>query len=141
MSKFSNKYIRIRPTAPVTAGPGRALTHEGAVGYAPDLESELFLMAATYMATEPTFYETAEAREARFVDLVHRVTASNPEFVARLAPYLRKDLKIRSASICWQPNTLLLVEKVAEPWSEASCSAVTNQPKWLATGTAATDVP
>ena len=99
MSKFSNKYIRIRPTAPVTAGPGRALTHEGAVGYAPDLESELFLMAATYMATEPTFYETAEAREARFVDLVHRVTASNPEFVARLAPYLRKDLKIRSASI------------------------------------------
>ena len=100
MSKFSNKYIRIRPTAPVTAGPGRALTHEGAVGYAPDLESELFLMAATYMATEPTFYETAEARETRFVDLVHRVTATNPEFVARLAPYLRKELKIRSASIC-----------------------------------------
>ena len=99
MSKFSNKYIRIRPVAPVTAGPGRVLTHEGAVGYAPDLESELFLMAATYMATEPTFYETAEAREARFVDLVHRVTASNPEFVARLAPYLRKELKIRSASI------------------------------------------
>jgi len=99
MSKFSNKYIRIRPVAPVKAGPGRARTHEGAVGYAPDLESELFLMAATYMATEPTFYETAEAREARFVDLVHRVTASNPEFVARLAPYLRKELKIRSASI------------------------------------------
>ena len=99
MSKFSNKYIRIRPTAPAKAGPSRALTYEGAVGYAPDLESELFLMAATYMATEPTFYETAEAREARFVDLVHRVTASNPEFVARLAPYLRKELKIRSASI------------------------------------------
>lgn len=99
MSKFSNKYIRIRPVAPVKAGPGRALTHEAALGYVPDLESELFLMAATYMATEPTFYETAEAREARFVDLVHRVTASNPEFVARLAPYLRKELKIRSASI------------------------------------------
>ncbi len=99
MSKFSNKYIRIRPVAPVKAGPGRALTHEGAIGYTPDLESELFLMAATYMATEPTFYETAEAREARFVDLVHRVTATNPEFVARLAPYLRTELKIRSASI------------------------------------------
>ena len=99
MSKFSNKYIRIRPVAPVKAGPGRALTHEAARGYAPDLESELFLMAATFMATEPTFYETAEAREARFADLVHRVTASNPDFVARLAPYLRKELKIRSASI------------------------------------------
>ncbi len=97
MSKFASK-IRIRPTAPVKTGRGRALTHEGGVGYAPELETELFLMAATYMA-EPTFYETAEARENRFVDLVHRVTASNPEFVAGLAPYLRKELKIRSASI------------------------------------------
>ena len=99
MSKFSHKYIRIRPTAPVTTSGGRTLTHERGIGYEPDLESELFLMAATYMATEPTFYQTAEAREDRFVDLVHRVTASNPEFVARLAPYLRKELKIRSASI------------------------------------------
>jgi len=99
MSKFSNKYVRTRPTSPVKAGPGRVLTHERGAGYAPDLESELFLTAATFMATEPTFYETAEAREARFVDLVHRVTASNPEFVVRLAPYLRNELKIRSASI------------------------------------------
>lgn len=99
MATFSNKYIRIRPTAPVKTAGNRVLTYEGAVGYEPDLESELFLMAATYMATEPTFYETAEAREQRFVDLVHRVTATNPEFVARLAPYLRKELKIRSASI------------------------------------------
>ena len=98
MAKFANKYIRIRPTAPAKAGPTRTLTHEGAVGYVPDLESELFLMAATYMA-EAGFYETAEAREARFTGLVHQVTASNPEFVARLAPYLRKELKIRSASI------------------------------------------
>ena len=99
MSKFANKYIRIRPVAPVKTSDGRVLTHERGVGYEPDLESELFLMAATYMATEPTFYETAEARETRFVELVHRVTATNPEFVARLAPYLRKELKIRSASI------------------------------------------
>ena len=98
MSKFANKYIRIRPTAPVKTGSGRVLTYEGAVGYAPELETELFLMAATYMA-EGSFYETAVAREDRFADLVHRVTASNPEFVVRLAPYLRKELKIRSASI------------------------------------------
>ena len=98
MSKFAHKYIRIRPTAAVKTASGRVLTHEGAVGYVPELETELFLMAATYMA-EATFYETAEAREARFADLVHRVTESNPEFVARLAPYLRKELKIRSASI------------------------------------------
>jgi len=77
----------------------RTLTYEGGRGYAPDLESELFLMAATYMAGENTFYETAEAREQRFVDLVGRVTASNPDFVARLAPYLRNELKIRSAAI------------------------------------------
>jgi hypothetical protein len=56
-------------------------------------------MAATYLAGEDTFYERADQREARFVDLVHRVVATNPEFIVRLAPYLRNELKIRSASI------------------------------------------
>ncbi|MEM9203323.1 MAG: TROVE domain-containing protein, partial [Actinomycetota bacterium] len=97
MVKFS-KHNRINPLAPVRARVA-TLTHEGGRGFAPDLESELFLLAATYLAGENAFYERAEQREQRFVDLVARTVASNPEFVARLAPYLRNELKIRSASI------------------------------------------
>ena len=98
MAKFS-KTNRINPSAPVKTRGATLVTHEGGRGYAPDLESELFLMAATYLAGEDSFYERAEQREARFVDLVHRVVAANPHFVVRLAPYLRNELKIRSASI------------------------------------------
>ena len=99
MAKFSAKNNRINKHAPVKTTGSRALTFEGGLGYAPDLESELFLMAATYMAGEYSFYESATAREQRFVDLISRVTASNPGFVARLAPYLRNELGIRSAAI------------------------------------------
>ena len=35
-------------------------------------ESELFLLAATNMVGEDTFYERADERDARFVELVHR---------------------------------------------------------------------
>lgn len=99
MAKFSTKHIRTNKHAPVKTTEADTLTHEGGQGYSPDLESELFLMAATYMAGENSFYERADQREARFVDLVHRVTQANPDFVVRLAPYLRNELKIRSASI------------------------------------------
>jgi len=101
MAKFSAKNMRnrINKTAPVKTTGQRTPTFEAGLGYSPDLESELFLLAATYMAGENTFYESADQREARFVELVARVTASNPAFIARLAPYLRNELKIRSASI------------------------------------------
>ncbi len=99
MAKFSN-LNRINPLASVKTQRGITLpTHEDGRGHAPTLETELFLMAATYFAGEDTFYERAEDREDRVVDLVHRVVATNPDFVARLAPYLRDELKIRSASI------------------------------------------
>ena len=99
MAKFSNKRIRASITSPIKTTGRRAINHQGAVGFAPDLESELFLMAATYMAGENTFYKSADQREVRFVDLVRKVTATNPDFIVRLAPYLRNELKIRSASV------------------------------------------
>ena len=98
MTKFSGKTSRINPTAPVETR-GTTLTHERGRAHTPDLESELFLTAATFMAGENSFYENADERETRFVELVHRAVATNPDFVARLAPYLRNELKIRSASI------------------------------------------
>ena len=73
-----------------------------------DAESELFLLAATNMVGEDTFYERADDRDARFVDLVHAVTASNPAFIAGadadagkvgLAQYLRETMLMRSAAV------------------------------------------
>jgi len=111
MSKFSGPKRRpLRPniTAPIATTDARTSTFEGGEAFARDAESDLFLFAATNMVGENTFYEGAGARDARFVELVHAVTASNPSFIAGadpangmvgLAPYLRETMLMRSAAV------------------------------------------
>jgi hypothetical protein len=102
MTKFSGtrrRPLRANLTAPVRTSGRRTLTHEGGLAHVRDAESELFLLAATNMVGEDTFYERAADRDARFVALVHEVTATNPAFVAGLAPYLRTTLLMRSAAV------------------------------------------
>ena len=102
MSKFSGTHrrpLRANLTAPVRTTGERTFTHEGGLAHVRDAESELFLLAATNMVGEDTFYERAHDRDARFVALVRHVTATNPAFVAGLAPYLRSRLLMRSAAV------------------------------------------
>src|SRR3954454_9385028 len=102
MTKFSgtrHRPLRTNLTAPVRTTERRTLTHEGGLAHVRDPESELFLLAATNMVGEDTFYERAPDRDGRFVALVHHVTATNPGFVAGLAPYLRTELLMRSAAV------------------------------------------
>ncbi|HTT92053.1 MAG TPA: hypothetical protein VMF65_21035, partial [Acidimicrobiales bacterium] len=111
MTKFSGtkrRPLRGSLKAPVRTVSQWAATYEGGAAYVRDLESDLFLLAATNMVGEDTFYEGAADRDARFADLVHRVTASNPAFIAGTAPdggrvglaqYLRETLLMRSAAI------------------------------------------
>ena len=99
---------RANVRAPVRTRLQPVLTHEGGVGFAREPESDLFLLAVTNMVGEHTFYERAGSRDARFVGLVHDVTAANPAFIAGgdieagevgLAQYLRETLLMRSAAV------------------------------------------
>ncbi|MGH9122075.1 MAG: TROVE domain-containing protein, partial [Acidimicrobiales bacterium] len=111
MTKFSGtkrRPVRTNLTAPIKTMNRPARTHEGGRGFARDVESEMFLLAATNMVGEDTFYERASDRDARFVELVHAVTASNPGLIAGhdpesgrigLAQYLRQNLLMRSAAV------------------------------------------
>jgi hypothetical protein len=111
MGKFSGtrrQPRRANVRAPVRTRAERVFTHEGGVGFARDLESDLFLLAATNMVGEQTFYEHAEMRETRFVHLVREVTAANPSFIAGadveagrvgLAQYVRETMLMRSAAV------------------------------------------
>ncbi|HTX01641.1 MAG TPA: hypothetical protein VMD59_22855, partial [Acidimicrobiales bacterium] len=77
MSKFSGtkrRLLRANLTAPVATTGETTRTHEGGEAFVRDAESELFLLAATNMVGEDTFYESGPARDARFVGLVHEVT-------------------------------------------------------------------
>lgn len=111
MPKFSGtnrRPLRTNLTAPVRTLRQRTVTSEGGAAHVRDAESELFLLAATNMVGEDTFYERADVRDARFADLVHTVTASNPAFIAGadidagkvgLAEYLRTAMLMRSAAV------------------------------------------
>jgi TROVE domain len=111
MAKFSGTMRRpLRPnlTAPITTTHARTRTFEGGDALARDPESELFLLAVTNMVGEDTFYERADTRDDRFVELVHAVTASNPAFIAGadaeagkigLGRYLRETMLMRSAAV------------------------------------------
>lgn len=111
MTKFSGtnrRPLRTNLAAPIKTLRQRIVTHEGGAAFVRDEESELFLLAATNMVGEDTFYERAGERDTRFVDLVHEVTAANPDFIAGadpdagrvgLAQYLRQDLLMRSAAV------------------------------------------
>ena len=111
MTKFSGTKRRpLRPnlTAPIRTLNRRARTYKGGAAFVRDAESELFLLAATNMVGEDTFYERATDRDARYVDLVHQATATNPAFIAGadpdagrigLAQYLRQNMLMRSAAV------------------------------------------
>jgi hypothetical protein len=111
MTKFSGtarRPQRANLTAPIRTGRWRTFTHEGGEAFLRDPESDLFLLAATNMVGEDTFYERAAHRDARFVDLVRAVTEANPAFLAGADPeagkvglvqYLRESLLMRSAPV------------------------------------------
>jgi len=101
MAKFQTRAPKA--TSPVgvltTEATPTAVTHEGGPGFTHDAKGELFRLAAVNMSGEDTFYESAKARDDRFVRLVREVTATDPQWVARFAGYLRGRMQMRSASV------------------------------------------
>src|SRR5262245_46782375 len=111
MAKFSGtrrRPLRTNLTAPIATTPEPMRTYEGGEAFGRDPESELFLLAVANMVGEGTFYERAGKRDARYAELVHEVTRSNPAFIAGADPdngqvglgqYLRETMLMRSAAV------------------------------------------
>jgi len=100
MAKFSHRCITpALGLASTATTPQRVSTFEGDVGRGLDAKTELFTLALTNLVGEPTFYETASARDTRFAALVHEVTTEDPAWVAGLVPFLRDTAQLRSVSI------------------------------------------
>jgi hypothetical protein len=106
MTKFATKpkgaaAVLERPTGAIKtkAQEPDTTTYEGGDGFTRKAKGELFLLAVTNMVGENTFYESGKDRDQRFVDLIHKVAAKDPNWVARFIPYLRDTLNMRTASI------------------------------------------
>ena len=103
MTKFAQSSTatikRPKPVIKTKTQEPTTVTHEGASGYERKAKGELFLLAASNMVSEDSFYEKAEDRDARFEELIHKVTAKDPEWVASFVPFLRDKMNMRTASI------------------------------------------
>lgn len=97
MAKFANQPTRL--AAPIQATDTPTLTHEDAPAFTRDAKSELFLLAVTNMVSEQTFYESGSDRDRRFIQLIHTVTKSDPEWMQNFIPWLRRGALMRSASV------------------------------------------
>lgn len=103
MAKFSN--ARATGNSPLKTTETPDVTYEGAPAFRFTDETELLLLAATNLVSENSFYEHAAQRDIRYRKLIHQVTRTNPAFIAGddtrlgLARYLRRNLKIRTASL------------------------------------------
>jgi hypothetical protein len=91
MAQF-NERSRVPPTPTQTHEGGRAVRPANPI-------AELVLTAASTLAGEDTFYETAETRRKRLADLVHDSVRRDPRQVAQLVTDLRTKYLLRSASI------------------------------------------
>lgn len=106
MAKLNSPATRVptvktpRGTGPMaTKSKARTVTHEGATGYVAKDKTALFLLAASSLAGEDSFYESANDRNKRFRELVRTVTLKDPDWVAQFIPYLRGEMNMRTASV------------------------------------------
>lgn len=87
------------PASPVRSTGARARNHHGSPGFVRDPRSELFLLAVSNFVTQPSSYETGEARDDRFAALVRTLAVEDPEWTAGLLRWLRGDGAMRTASL------------------------------------------
>lgn len=85
------------------ARPAPAMSH----GWSPNvggetqlgLKSELFQTSISTFAGEDSFYESGQARINRIVELTHKVTAKDDEWMQRFIPWLRGEANMRTISL------------------------------------------
>jgi TROVE domain len=100
MSKNNRGTVKAAVSSPVTSEEtpsGR--TALGAPGYARDLQSELFLLAAGNLPGEKAFHEGTDARVRRFRELVREASATVPDWTAGLLGWLRGPGNLRLAPV------------------------------------------
>jgi hypothetical protein len=124
--KFNKGTVRPAVTSPVTTElTPTGATHMGAPGYARTVQSELFLLAVTYLVSEDTHHESGVARDARFVPLVRQVAVEDPEWTLWFLRYLRQDTHMRTSAVVGAAEaTRARLEAGANGWSRQIIEAV-----------------
>lgn len=102
MSKINTRTVRAPRPAPLittTSTRPNTRTYNGAPAYTRDAKGELFLTATTTFFGENTYYEKADDRTQRLIDLTHQVAVQDLPWLTKFVHWLRNTANIRTASI------------------------------------------
>ena len=77
--------------------PDRVSNYEGGVAFKTSEKNELYLRCATWLVAEPKFYGDTVTETSAIEALIASISEADPEFVPRLAAYLRNEMYLRSA--------------------------------------------
>lgn len=97
MSKFNRPGAYTAHSPVTTTRP--TTTYEGGAAWLRDEKSELVMLAVVNMASEDTFYESAQQRDSRYATLVRTVAVSDPKWFLSFVTWLRGEANMRSASL------------------------------------------
>lgn len=96
----------------VESHPDLTSNYEGGIAFKTNPKSELYLRCSTWLVGEPKFYGDAKTETEDIKALIAQVSKQDPEFIFRLASYLRNEMYLRSAPM------FLTVEGLANPDSK-----------------------
>jgi hypothetical protein len=99
MSRFNTRAAKPSTTSPVQSTGEGTTNAQGGAGYLRDARSELFLLAVGNFVGTDTFYETGGDRDDRFTQLIRQLAVDDPEWVAQMLGWLRRDGNMRTAAI------------------------------------------
>ncbi|MFI6249065.1 TROVE domain-containing protein [Streptomyces sp. NPDC051016] len=99
MSRFNTRSSRPAVRGPLTTTGERTTTFEGGAGHVRTARSELFLLAVSNMVGQGTFYESAEGRDSRYVQLVRQLAVEDPAWTVGLLGWLRGSANMRTAAV------------------------------------------
>lgn len=101
MTRFNTpKKQQPKAAAPIVSTPSpTARTYNNAPGYVRDVKSELFLLAVANFVSQDTFYEDANRRDGRYVQLIRQSAVEDPKWTHALLKWLRLTANMRTASV------------------------------------------
>ena len=99
MARFTNKQTRKPSGFTATKKDEKpTLTYQGGIGHSKEEKTELYSRLVTERFSD-TFYESAQFREGRIVQLAMGLAKSDPVWFSKMVGWLRNDANLRSVSV------------------------------------------
>lgn len=99
--------VRFNSPQPKTKSSNTIKNYEGGAAFRTDKYNELYLRTATQLVLTDKFYGDKDQQFQEWITLVREIGIQDPEFVLKLAAYVRNEMKLRTAPIIMLVETIL----------------------------------